>query len=111
MYADNPWLQEMPDPVSRYTWGNCLAVPVEFDGVKKFKGMNGLKDGDLVDLTVGDKTISVPVVQQFGLMPGTVALALGYGRRTGGFALKGIGVDYLQGFGIEKPHKLNQLLE
>lgn len=92
-FADNPWLQEMPDPVSRCAWGNYLAVPVEFDGVKKFKGFNRLKDGNLVDLTVGNKVMRVPVVQQFGLMPGTVALALGYGREEGSFATKGIGVN------------------
>ena len=93
VHANNPWLQEMADPVTRTTWGNYLAVPVEFDGVKKFIGYEGLKDGDLVKLTIGDKTVTVPVIQQFGQMPGTVSLALGYGRDNGGFATKGIGVN------------------
>ncbi len=92
-YANNPWLQEMPDPVSRCAWGNYLAVPVEFDGVRRFVGMNDLKDGDLVDLTVGDITYRVPVIQQFGQMRGTVALSLGYGRRNVGLAGRNVGVD------------------
>jgi len=91
VHANNPWLQEMPDPVTRTTWGNYLAVPVEFDGVKKFIGYEGLIDGSMVNLTIGDKTITVPVVQQFGQMPGTVSLSLGYGVKNGGFASKGIG--------------------
>ena len=92
-YSNNPWLQEMPDPVSRCVWGNHLAVPVAFDGVRKFIGYNKLKDGDLVDLTIGDKQIRVPVIQQFGQMPGTLSLALGYGREIGGNSGTGVGVD------------------
>jgi len=82
-YANNPWLMEMPDPVTRTSWGNYLAVPVDFDGVRSFVGYNNLVDGDLVDITIGDKKLRVPVVQQFGQMPGTVSLALGYGRQFG----------------------------
>ncbi|MEE9373635.1 MAG: Fe-S cluster-containing hydrogenase [Saprospiraceae bacterium] len=92
-FGDNPWLQEMPDPVTRYTWGNFIAVPVNFDGEKSFKGLNNLVDGELVDVTVGDKTYRLPAIQQFGIMAGTVAIALGYGRSSGGFASKGIGKD------------------
>ena len=92
-YANNPWLQEMPDPVTRCAWGNYLAVPVDYDGVKKFNGLNGLKDGHMADIQIGDQTYRVPVVQQFGQMKGTVSLALGYGRVAGGECANGIGVD------------------
>ncbi len=91
-YANNPWLMEMPDPVTRTSWGNYLAVPVNFDGVRSFDGYKDLEDGDLVNITIGGKQMSVPVVQQFGQMPGTVSLALGYGRS---FGMKGdpVGVN------------------
>ncbi len=92
-HANNPWLQEMPDPVTRTDWGNYLAVPVGFNGVNRFEGFNGLKDGDLVTLKVGEKEMTVPVIQQFGQMPGTVALALGYGRENTGLSANGIGVN------------------
>lgn len=92
-YSSNPWLQEMPDPVTRTSWGNYLAVPVTFDGHNKMVGMNGLEDGDMVELTVGGKTVTVPVIKQFGQMPGTVSLALGYGRTVTGPAGLDIGVD------------------
>lgn len=82
-YANNPWLMEMPDPVTRTSWGNYLAVPVDFDGVRTFVGYKDLKDGDLVNITIAGKQLSVPVIQQFGQMPGTVSLALGHGRSFG----------------------------
>ena len=92
-YSNNPWLQELPDPVSRCAWGNYLGVPVGFDGVRKFEALNGLKDGDLVDVTISGSTYRLPVIQQFGQMPGTVSLALGYGRTAGGACAEGVGVD------------------
>lgn len=100
VHANNPWLQEMPDPVNRCTWGNYLSVPVDFDGVRKFIGYNEIKDGDLVDLTIGDKTYTVPAIQQFGQMKGTVALALGYGRTVVGESGQRIGTDVNPSVGI-----------
>lgn len=85
-YANNPWLMEMPDPITRTSWGNYLAIPVKYDGVTSFVGydnLEDLKDGDLVNITIGGKKMTVPVIQQFGQMPGTVSLALGYGRSFG----------------------------
>ncbi len=83
-YANNPWLQEMPDPVTRTVWGNVLAVPVEFDGVNDFVGFNNVKDGDKVDVEINGKTYSCVAVRQFGQMKGTAAIALGYGRAKAG---------------------------
>ena len=93
LHSTNPWLQEMANPVDRTVWGNYLAVPVHFDGVRSFEALNGLKDGDLVELTVGDVKYTVPVIQQFGQMQGTVALALGYGRTEAGNCGTNIGVN------------------
>jgi molybdopterin-containing oxidoreductase family iron-sulfur binding subunit len=92
-FSTNPWLMEMPDPVARTSWGNYLAVHVSYDGNKKFKGLNGLIDGDLVEVSVGGKTMTVPVVLQFGMEPGTVALALGYGRTAAGKCGTDVGVN------------------
>ena len=44
-------------------------------------------------VTIGKKTITVPVIQQFGMAPGTVGLALGYGRTSSGPVANGVGVN------------------
>ncbi len=91
--ANNPWLQEMPDPVTRCAWGNYLALPVQFDGTRKFIAHENLEDGDLADVTVGDQTLRVPVIKQFGQTPDAFALAVGYGRSITGRAGVGVGVN------------------
>ena len=92
-YSGNPWLMEMSDPVTRTSWGNYLAVPVNFDGIKTMVGFKDLVDGELVELTIGQKKVTVPVIQQFGQMPGTVALAMGYGRTIAGNTGSNVGVN------------------
>ncbi len=79
-YANNGWLQECPDPITKMTWGNPLSVSVA-DGKRL-----GLKDGDVVRLEANGATLALPVVLQPGLAKGVLALALGYGRRTGTLA-------------------------
>jgi Fe-S-cluster-containing dehydrogenase component len=96
VYSSNPWLQELANPVDRTVWGNYLSVPVKFNGVSAFEGLNGVKDGDMVEVTVKGKKVTVPVIQQFGQMPGTVGLALGYGRTNSGPCGTGVGADVNQ---------------
>jgi len=91
--ANNPWLQEMPDPVTRCAWGNYLALPVYFDGTRKFIAHENLEDGDLAEVKLGDKSIKVPVVKQFGQTPDSFALAIGYGRTVTGRAGTNVGVN------------------
>ncbi|MFZ1703705.1 MAG: 4Fe-4S dicluster domain-containing protein [Saprospiraceae bacterium] len=106
-YAGNPWLMEMSDPVARTTWGNYLAVPVNFDGVKSMVGFQDLKDGDLVELTLGENKFTVPVIQQFGLMPGTLAIALGYGRTHAGTTGKNVGINVNHNLTIVNGYRQN----
>jgi Fe-S-cluster-containing dehydrogenase component len=83
-FSNNPWLMEMPDPVTRVSWGNTLSVPVDFDGINKINGWKELNDGDTVEIEVNGKKVTCAVVRGFGQMAGTVAIALGYGREKGG---------------------------
>ena len=85
-YANNGWLQELPHPVTKITWGNPLSVSVA-DAVKL-----GLADGDTAVLDVAGVRLTSPVVLQPGQAEGVLALALGYGRSTGSVA-SGVGVN------------------
>ncbi len=85
--ANNPWLQELPDPITRTTWDNYLLisrVDAEAKGLKNWTVSDGALNGDKVNLTVNGVTIAnVPVYIQPGQAPGSVGLALGYGRAKG----------------------------
>ena len=73
--ANNPWLQELPDPISKATWGNYVCVP--FDMAKA----NKWEQGDVLKVTAANgKSVELPVLVQPGQAKGTVAIAIGYGR-------------------------------
>ena len=82
--ANNPWLQEFPDPITRTTWDNYLTVSqADADKLelKNWNVANGGLNGSYVDVTVnGVKVENVPVIIQPGQAKGSVGLALGYGR-------------------------------
>ncbi len=81
--SNNPWLQELPDPVTRICWDNFASV-----SVLQAKE-NGLSDGDLIDLG----GVIIPVHLQPGQAYGTISAALGYGRRICGIVGEGVGGD------------------
>lgn len=85
--ANNPWLQEFPDPISRVSWDNYLTVSksdAEELGLQNTYASNGGMDGKYVRLKVDGVILEeVPVVVQPGQAKGTFGLALGYGRQAG----------------------------
>jgi MoCo/4Fe-4S cofactor protein with predicted Tat translocation signal len=85
--ANNPWLQELPDPITRTTWDNYLTMSIadaKALGIKNWNVSDGALNGDLVNLKVGKTTINkVPVYIQPGQARGSVGLAIGYGRTSG----------------------------
>jgi Fe-S-cluster-containing dehydrogenase component len=104
-YANNGWLNELPNPVTKTTWGNPLVLAVA--DAERF----GLKEGDVIRIDgeweIGiysgevegvhvfgnsNESIEAPVIIQPGQAAGVVELAFGYGRRTGNVAT-GIGVN------------------
>ena len=86
--SSNPWLQELPDPISKVTWDNYITMnPVEMDR----QGYNTTYDQEhglsLANITVGGKSLTLPVYPQPGQALGTVGIALGYGRGENGEAI------------------------
>ena len=85
-YANNGWLQELPDPVTRATWLNPVAVsPADAQRLN-------LTHGDVVQIEVGRQRIEISVLVQPGQAPGVVSAALGYGREALSVA-RGVGVN------------------
>ncbi|BDU70421.1 molybdopterin oxidoreductase [Geothrix oryzae] len=93
-HANNSWLQETPDPITKMTWDNPLAVSVQDAQAL------GIQEGDFVTLAVEGTTLRLPAVIQPGQAKGVLALALGYGRGTGGVA-KGVGANAYPLMGLD----------
>ena len=84
--ANNPWLQEFPDPLTRAAWDNYLTVSMSDANTLGFTNPvqdNGAINGNYAKLTVNGVTLeNIPVMIQPGQAPGSIGLALGYGRKT-----------------------------
>jgi molybdopterin-containing oxidoreductase family iron-sulfur binding subunit len=95
--SNNPWLQEMPDPITRTSWDNYLTVSAAQAmelGVENRNISDGSLEGSKVNLTVNGVTLNdVPVLIQPGQAYGTLGLAVGYGRSKAGKAGNSVGVN------------------
>ncbi len=84
--ANNPWLQEFPDPITRTSWDNYLTVSkADADklGIKNRHVANGGMNGSLVELNVNDVKVTIPAIIQPGQAIGSIGMAFGYGRKEG----------------------------
>lgn len=90
-FANNPWLQETPDPITKATWDNYLTVS------QKWASDNGVtmieENTRKASVTINGKKITVPILIQPGQAEGTFGLALGYGRTKAGRVANGVGVN------------------
>lgn len=91
-YANNAWLQELPDPVTKVTWDNYAAL-----SPAKAKEL-GLNQNDVVQIRSGESSISLPVLVQPGLHSDVVAVALGYGRSKAGSVGSDVGANAYEFF-------------
>ena len=99
--ANLPWLQEMPDSITRCTWDNYALVPLAY--AKE----NGIATGDVINLSAGQFNGKVPAVVQPGLHPEVIGVALGYGRKKGGKAVEGRGFNAFPVQNVKKGYVLN----
>ncbi|WP_341665675.1 4Fe-4S dicluster domain-containing protein [Blattabacterium cuenoti] len=85
---NNPWLQELPDPITRTTWDNYLTISY-FDAnkmeLKNWNSGDGSLNGNCVDLIKHNQKIiqNIPVFIQPGQALGSLGLAFGYGQKKG----------------------------
>lgn len=87
--AANPWLQELPDPVTRATWDNYVIVSPALARTLLDIDLNNGGQADayevnppkkVVKVTVNGKSIELPALIIPGTHPNTIAIAVGYGR-------------------------------
>lgn len=86
-YANNGWMQELPDPVTKIAWDNAALIsPATAEALE-------VKQGDVVTLGLNGQSIAIPVHILPGQADYSVGLTLGYGRKKMGKIAEGVGVD------------------
>jgi Fe-S-cluster-containing dehydrogenase component len=77
-YANNGWLQEFPDPITKLTWDNAAWI-----SPKSAKNL-GVTDGDVVEITLNGSKLEIPVLVAPGHADNSLTIPLGYGRTAAG---------------------------
>ncbi|MCX7735155.1 MAG: 4Fe-4S dicluster domain-containing protein [Candidatus Kapabacteria bacterium] len=86
-FANNGWLQELPHPVTKVTWDNYAAISPET--AKQLK----LKNFCMIELSVGNRNVNLPIVIQPGMADNLICVELGYGRWQVGTVGMSVGVN------------------
>jgi MoCo/4Fe-4S cofactor protein with predicted Tat translocation signal len=86
-FANNGWLQELPNPVSKVVWDNYAALSVQSAAEL------GVDNDDMIEINVDGRKAELPVFIQPGLADKVVEVALGYGRTKAGEIGSGVGVN------------------
>ena len=86
-YANNGWMQELPDPITKMTWDNAVLIS------RLTAHELGVQNGDLVEISLHGRTVTGPIWVQPGMADHSLGLALGYGREKAGRVGTGIGFN------------------
>ena len=86
-FANDGWLQELPDPLTKLTWDNPALVS------PRTAQTLGLAGEELVRLDYAGRSLDLPLWILPGMADGVVALTLGYGRQRAGRIGSGVGFD------------------
>ena len=86
-HANNGWLQELPDPITKLTWDNAALFSPGSAGLLK------VTDGDVVTLHVNGTRIDAPILIVPGHADHCITLPLGYGCAVSGQIGINVGVD------------------
>jgi molybdopterin-containing oxidoreductase family iron-sulfur binding subunit len=86
-YANNGWMQELPDPITKLTWDNAVLVS------RKTARELGVQNGDLVEISLNGRSVVGPIWTQPGMADYSLGLALGYGRERAGRVGTGVGFN------------------
>jgi molybdopterin-containing oxidoreductase family iron-sulfur binding subunit len=86
-FANNAWLQETPDFLSKVTWDNYAIV-----GPETAEALN-VQNDTRIRVKVGDREVTLACYTMPGQARGSIALVLGGGRRAAGRVGNAVGVD------------------
>ena len=93
--AGNPWLQELPDPVSKATWDNYALISMAKAkelGIKLDTDYEYYPEKPVIELTIGKNKVELPILVIPGMNAETIAIAVGYGRNEAmGITAAGVG--------------------
>ena len=102
-FANNGWLQELPDALTKITWDNALLV-----SPATARDM-GLSNGEIAEVSVGGSTIELPCYVLPGQARNSLTVSLGYGRTAAGQVGNGVGVDAYVLRTSSAPHVLSSV--
>lgn len=77
-FANNGWLQETPDPMTKLTWDNAAVMSPRTATALK------VEHGDVVRLSANGQSVELPVFELPGVAFHSIQLTLGYGRTAAG---------------------------
>jgi molybdopterin-containing oxidoreductase family iron-sulfur binding subunit len=86
-FADNAWLQELPDPVTSLTWDN--AAQVSPATARRL----GVEDGDVLEVRSRGRAARLPALVVPGHADGTITVHFGYGREGAEAVARGAGAN------------------
>ncbi|MGA3284443.1 MAG: TAT-variant-translocated molybdopterin oxidoreductase [Verrucomicrobiota bacterium] len=86
-YANNGWLQELPDPITKMSWDNAVLVS------RRTARELDVQNGDIVQITLNGNSVRGPIWTQPGMADYSLGLALGYGREKAGRVGNGVGFN------------------
>ena len=86
-FANNPWLQELPDPVTKLTWDNAALVS------PATAARLAIENGDGVVLERDGRSLGAPALIVPGQADNLVTLPFGYGRSGAEEVAMGVGFD------------------
>ena len=102
-HANIPWLQELPDPISKVVWDSWAEIhPVTARNL-------GVQNGDVIGISSDHGTIEVKVYIYKGMHPNAIGVPMGQGHEAYGRYAKGRGVNPLRIVSIEKDEKTGEI--
>ncbi len=86
-YANNGWLQELPDPVTKVVWDNVVLIS------RKTAVELGIRNGEMVEIKLAGRSVRGPIWIQPGMADYSLGLALGYGQTRSGRVGRNVGFN------------------